>query len=78
VDGQAIVLRPLAFLPKNRSADTQDVVSNMFVIGPQDANAGPCLLYRPMAELPLLQYPSPADLLYAIRQSRHLRDSVLA
>ncbi|MCT7103992.1 hypothetical protein M1702_24935, partial [Salmonella enterica subsp. enterica serovar Poona] len=31
-----------------------------------------------MAELPLLQYPSPADLLYAIRQSRHLRDSVLA
>lgn len=78
VDGQAIVLRPLAFLPKNRSADTQDVVSNMFVIGPQDTNAGPCLLYRPMAELQLLQYPSPADLLYAIRQSRHLRDSVLA
>lgn len=78
VDGQTIVLRPLAFAPKNRSAGTQDVVANMFVIGPQDQSAGPCLLYRPMAELQLLQYPSPADLLYAIRQSRHLRDSVLA
>lgn len=78
VDGQAIVLRPLAFVPKNRSAATQDVVANMFVIGPQDPNAGPCLLYRPMAELQLLQFPSPADLLYAIRQSRNLRDSALA
>lgn len=78
VDGLTIVLRPLAFVPQNRSNDSPDVVANMFVIGPQDPSAGPCLLYRPMAEPQLVQYPSPADLLYAVRQSRHLRDSVLA
>ena len=78
VDGQTIVVRPLAFVPKYRDNATQDTVANMFVIGPQDPETGPCLLYRPMLEPQLMQYPSPANLLYAIRQSRELRDSVLA
>lgn len=78
VDGLHIVLRPLAFIPQNHDSDSPDVVTNMFVIGPEDPGAGPCLLYRPMVEQQLVQYASPADLLYAVRQSPHLRDSVLA
>ncbi len=78
VDGQAIVIRRLAFVPTRRLDATPDVVDNMFVIGPQAMNAGPCLLYRPLLDRPLTQYPSPANLLYAIQQSSSLRDSVLA
>ncbi|NUU33606.1 dermonecrotic toxin domain-containing protein [Pseudomonas sp. C2B4] len=78
VEGQAIVIRPLAFVPKRRKDDSQDVVANMFVIGPKDPTAGPCLLYRPMLDQPLTQYPSPSNLLYAIQQSASLRESVLA
>ncbi|WP_137806596.1 dermonecrotic toxin domain-containing protein [Pseudomonas sp. G(2018)] len=78
VEGQAIVIRPLAFVPKRREDDSQDVVANMFVIGPQDPTAGPCLLYRPMLDQPLTQYPSPSNLVYAIQQSASLRESVLA
>ena len=78
VDGQAIVIRHLAFVPKRRQSNGQDVVSNMYVIGPQHAEAGPCLLYRPLFEPVLLQFPSPANLLYAIAQSPTLRDSVVA
>ncbi|MFL1499701.1 hypothetical protein ACI77N_00620 [Pseudomonas sp. S191] len=78
VDGQAIVIRYLAFVPKRRQPSVQDVVSNMYVIGPQNAEAGPCLLYRPLFDPVLIQYPSQANLLYAIAQSRDLRNSVLA
>ncbi|MBC3299669.1 hypothetical protein H0Z09_00905 [Pseudomonas sp. SWRI18] len=78
VDGHAIVIRRLAFVPTRRLDSTPDVVDNMFVIGPQAMNAGPCLLYRPLLDQPLTQYPSPANLLYAIQQSSSLRDSVLA
>ncbi|MEB0048344.1 MULTISPECIES: dermonecrotic toxin domain-containing protein [unclassified Pseudomonas] len=78
VEGQIIVIRPLAFIPKRRITTTADVVANMFVIGPQDPAAGPCLLYRPLLDEPLTQYPSPANLLYAIQQSVSLRNSVLA
>ncbi|MGE8065765.1 dermonecrotic toxin domain-containing protein [Pseudomonas sp. NPDC089569] len=78
VDGQTIVIRPLAFLPKRRRDTTTDIVANMFVIGPRDPSAGPCLLYRPMLDQPLTQYPSTTNLLYAIAQSANLRDSVLA
>ena len=78
VEGQPIVIRPLAFVAKRRQDGSQDVVANMFVIGPQDPNAGPCLLYRPMLDQPLTQYPSPSNLLYAIQQSTTLRESVLA
>lgn len=78
VDGQTIVMRPLAFVPMRRADGSEDVVANMFVIGPQDPTAGPCLLYRPMLDEPLTQYPSPTNLLYAIQQSASLRESVLA
>lgn len=78
VDGVAIVVRPLAFVPSLRLDQTPDIVANMFVIGPQDPTAGPCLLYRPLLDTPLSQYPSPANLVYAIQQSPSLRESVLA
>ena len=78
VDGNPIVLRQLAFVPELQLGNAQDVVANMFVIGPQDSNAGPCLLYRPMLEPQLCQYPSFSNLLYAIRQTPALRQSVLA
>lgn len=78
VEGQTIVVRPLSFVPLRRASGAQDEVANMFVIGPEDLTAGPCLLYRPMLDQPLSQYPSPSNLLYAIAQSASLRDSVLA
>jgi hypothetical protein len=78
VDGQPIVLRQLAFVPELHLGNTQDIVANMFVIGPQDSNAGPCLLYRPLLEPQLYQYPSFSNLLYDIRQTAPLRQSVLA
>jgi hypothetical protein len=78
VDGQAIVIRRLAFVPTLRPGQTQDVVANMFVIGPRDHTQGPCLLYRPLLEPVLVQYPSRQNLLYAIKHHRTLRDSVLA
>ena len=78
VDGQMIVIRPLAFVPTRRLDTTPDVVTNMFVIGPQNMSAGPCLLYRPLLDKPLSQFPSPNNLVYALQQSTSLRESVLA
>lgn len=78
VDGQEIVIRPLAFRPGWRIGGATDEVTNMFVIGPRQMDKGPCLLYRPMLEQPLSQYPTPANLIYAIKHSPTLRQSVLA
>jgi hypothetical protein len=78
VDGQPVVLRKLAFVSKQLTGATQDVVANMFVIGPKDSDTGPCLLYRPLLEPQLCQYPSESNLLYAIKQTPALRQSVLA
>ncbi|MHA6136599.1 dermonecrotic toxin domain-containing protein [Pseudomonas mohnii] len=78
VDGQEIVIRPLAFTPGWRIGGATDEVTNMFVIGPRQMDKGPCLLYRPMLEQPLSQYPTPANLIYAIKHSPTLRQSVLA
>ena len=78
VDGEDIVVRPLAFVTGAKASDSADEVVNMFVIGPRDADKGPCLLYRPLFDAPLLQYPSRANLLYAIKHSNTLRQSVLA
>lgn len=77
VDGQEIVIRPLAFVT-HRSTSRADTVDNMFVIGPRDPDKGPCLLYRPLFEKALIQYPGPTNLLYAIKHSQDLRESVLA
>ncbi|MGR3886618.1 dermonecrotic toxin domain-containing protein [Pseudomonas sp. 1152_12] len=78
VDGQEIVIRPLAFIPTLRPGHEQDVVTNMFVIGPKSADRGPCLLYRPLLEPALRQFPTRQNLLYAIKHDRPLRESVLA
>lgn len=78
VDGQEIVIRRLTFIPTLRPSQEQDVVANMFVIGPRDHTQGPCLLYRPLLDPMLVQYPSRQNLLYAIKHHRTLRDSVLA
>ena len=78
VDSQEIVIRPLAFSPAWRLGSSTDEVSNMFVIGPRQMDKGPCLLYRPLLEPPLIQYPTPANLIYAIRHAPKLRQSVLA
>ena len=77
VDGEEIVIRPLAFVA-HRSSAHADTVVNMFVIGPRQSEKGPCLLYRPLFEKVLIQYPGPTNLLYAIRHGRALRESVLA
>ncbi|WCM53412.1 hypothetical protein OH720_10485 [Pseudomonas sp. WJP1] len=78
VEGLEIIIRPLAFIPGGRNDGKADEVANMFVIGPRQAEKGPCLLYRPLLDHPLLQYPGEADLLYAIKHSKALRQSVLA
>ncbi|KAB0545289.1 hypothetical protein F7R01_24155, partial [Pseudomonas argentinensis] len=39
---------------------------------------GPCLLYRPLLEPALRQFPTRQNLLYAIKHDRPLRESVLA
>ncbi|AZF18719.1 dermonecrotic toxin domain-containing protein [Pseudomonas sp. R3-18-08] len=78
VDGQDIVIRPLAFVPQRRSDGSRDEVENMYVIGAKGSSAGPCLLYRPQFDPALIQYPSHANLMYAIAQSPDLRKSVLA
>jgi len=78
VGGQPIVIRPLAFIPTRRLSQTADPVGNMFVIGPLDPNSGPCLLYRPLFDKPLLQFASPNNLIYAVKQTTPVRQSVLA
>ncbi len=78
VDEQPIVIRELAFAPQRRTDAAPDKVTNMYIIGPRDPGAGPCLLYRPLLDPPLIQYPSAANALYAIQQSSQLRESVLA
>lgn len=78
VDGQEIVIRPLAFNPGWRLVGAPDEVANMFVIGPRQMDKGPCLLYRPLLAQPLSQYPTPTNLIYAIKHSATLRQSVLA
>lgn len=78
VEGLEIIIRPLAFIPGGRNDGKADEVANMFVIGPRQVEKGPCLLYRPLLDHPLLQYPGEASLLYAIKHNRALRQSVLA
>lgn len=78
VDDQEIVIRPLSFVLDQQTDDSADIVTNMFVIGPRDQSKGPCLLYRPLLENPLTQYPTPSSLIYAIKHSKKIRESVLA
>ena len=77
VDRDEIIIRPLAF-KAHRSRSQTDTVNNMFVIGPREVDKGPCVLYRPLFEMALMQFPSHANLLYEIQHTQHLRESVLA
>ena len=73
---QPVVIRPLTFIRAGETAG--DTVANMFIIAARQPEKGPCLLYRPLFEQPLLQFPSAQNLLYALHQPGELRDSVLA
>lgn len=72
----AVVIRPLTLV--HDSETVGDTVANMFIIGPRTPHIGPCLLYRPLLDAPLLQFPSEQNLLYAMHQPGELRDSILA
>ncbi|OAE11271.1 hypothetical protein AZH11_21600 [Pseudomonas simiae] len=75
VDGQEIVLRPLALCRK--AGATPDTVNNFFVIEPRDVGNGPHLLYRPLYAEALFQYPTRQALLDALATPGALQDSVL-
>lgn len=73
-----ISICPLTLIPQHRVVNAVDTVTNMYIIGPSDPDSGPCILYRPLFEPVLLQFPSRQNLLYALHQPGELRDSVLA
>ncbi|MVV47469.1 hypothetical protein EJA72_04250 [Pseudomonas sp. PB120] len=75
---KTIALYPLTMTPHHRLISTSDTVANMFIISPRGTVNAPCLLYRPMFDEPLLQFPSRQNLLYAFHQPGDLRNSVLA
>ncbi|NWA70198.1 dermonecrotic toxin domain-containing protein [Pseudomonas reactans] len=75
VDGQAAALCPLAF--KARPGDSVDGVVNMYIIGPAAGEGGPHLLYRPLLQPVLCEYPSLEALFAAIKVAGPLHDSVL-
>ncbi len=74
----SVTIRPLAFVPRRRLSRRSDVVANMFIICPRDHTQGPCLLYRPLLDTPLMQFASLQNLMYALYQDGELRNSVLA
>jgi hypothetical protein len=78
VSSHKISVCPLTLIPQHRWVSAADTVTNMFIIGPTDPDSGPCILYRPLFEPALLQFPSRQNLLYALHQPGELRDSVLA
>lgn len=75
VHGQGMALWPLAF--KATATSTADTVANMFIIGPQQGEAGCHLLYRPLFEPPLLEFATLDALFEAIKQPGAVQESVL-
>lgn len=75
VDGRPVVIRLLALLRKPGSRP--DVVTNMFVIEPQDVETGPHLLYRPLYSPSLMEFPTRQALMAAIGVDGELQTSVL-
>lgn len=76
VDGEEIVVRPLALL--RRPDATPDVVANMFLIEPRNPSHGPHVLYRPLLTPPLQEFASREALLEALAAPGSLQNSVLA
>lgn len=75
---KSMVICPLTLTPQHRITTSSDTVSNMFIIHSRLAPDGICVLYRPLMDQALMQFPSPQNLLYAMHQPGELRDSVLA
>lgn len=75
VDGQEIVLRPLALCRK--AGAIPDEVNNAFIIEPRDTSIGPHLLYQPLYADALHEYPTRQALLDALASPGALQDSVL-
>lgn len=73
-----MVIRPLAIRPSRRFPPTFDEVRNIYIIGPRALQKGPCLLYRPLFENSLIQFPSLQNLHYELHQPGEVRDSILA
>ncbi|WP_053133963.1 dermonecrotic toxin domain-containing protein [Pseudomonas sp. MIACH] len=76
VDGQDIVIRPLAFA--RAPGALPDIVAHMFIIEPRASGSGPHLLYRPLYQDALRQFASRQALFDAIAEPGALQDSVLA
>ena len=71
----SVVIRRLALVRKPEASP--DVVSNMFIIEPNDIELGPHLLYRPLYPQSLIEFGTRTALLDAIAQPSELQDSVL-
>ncbi|AUM69736.1 dermonecrotic toxin domain-containing protein [Pseudomonas fluorescens] len=75
LSGQSVVIRHLAFLRKPEAHP--DIVSNMFIIEPEDVQTGPHLLYRPLYAPSLQEFPTREALLQAIVTPGDLQKSIL-
>ncbi|MCJ8202834.1 DUF6543 domain-containing protein [Pseudomonas sp. RGM2987] len=75
LDGRPVTIRHLAFLCKPGAQP--DLVTNMFIIEPQDVSSGPHLLYRPLYSPALQEYPTRQALLQAVVTPGDLQDSIL-
>lgn len=76
VDGQDIIIHPLAFIRTPDSA--ADIVTNMFIIEPRDSGTGPHILYRPLYQDGLQEFTTRQALFDSIAQPGALQDSVLS
>lgn len=75
VDGNEIVIRPLAF--DNKGEGTIDVVDSAYLIERKDGQ-GPTVLYRPLnGNAPLLQHPNRQALLEAIQTPGELQSYII-
>lgn len=75
VGEQPVCIRPLMLLSAPTIAP--HTVRSMFIIGPADVNAGCHVLYRPLHQEPLVEYPSWRTLFAAIARPGELQRSVL-
>ncbi|TFY90946.1 hypothetical protein DYL61_19850 [Pseudomonas nabeulensis] len=73
---QEVVVRQLGF--QIRQEEVVDHVTNMFIIGPQDINEGPHILYRPMTEVKMIEFSTWRDLQAAIIRPGPLQYEVMA
>lgn len=71
----AWVIRPLGFI--SEPGATPDQPRNTWLIEPADANEGCCVLYRPMATEPLLEFADRRALFTAISTAGQLQDDLL-